>query len=428
MDVTEDWKRLQARFVAARRATESICEPLQLEDYVVQTCDDVSPIKWHLAHTSWFFETFLLKAFVPGYESTEPKYAELFNSYYNSVGPQFFRPNRGTLSRPTVDEIKQYRRMVTGHILELPRDILDQNHIEISNRLELGINHEQQHQELMLMDLKHIFGSNPLFPVYQDQTDWPQAKATNGKWHKFDGGLSEAGRKHEGFAFDNERPRHRVFLEPFGLFSELVTQGDFLNFIEDGGYKNHALWLSDGWEQVQEKSWSHPMYWHRNDASDWKVMTLSGLKELDLDAPVCHVSFFEADAYARWSGYRLPTEFEWEYVASHPDAANAPSGSLFEDGLFHPIGKASDKPDAIHHMQGEVWEWTSSSYCPYPGYEPNPGALGEYNGKFMNGQRVLRGGSCATSAEHLRRSYRNFFQPEKQWAFSGIRLAQGQLQ
>jgi ergothioneine biosynthesis protein EgtB len=425
MEATVDSEPLEARFEAVRRLSEDICAPLEIEDYVVQTCPDVSPIKWHLAHTSWFFETFILAPFVPGFESPNSKYAELFNSYYHSVGSQFSRPHRGTLARPTVKEIMDYRRFITQKMLEIPRAIFENKQADIASRWELGIHHEQQHQELMLMDLKHIFANNPLLPAYRNLQDWPKAKSVKSTWCEFDGGLGSVGHALSSFAFDNERPEHRVFLEPYALCSELVTQGQFLAFIEDGGYQDHRLWLSDGWDQVQSGGDRHPMYWHRMDDADWKVMTMYGLQELDHNAPVCHVSFFEADAYARWAGHRLPTEFEWEQAAQSSGAHASIAGTLFEDGIFHPVGKPPAEKSPMRHMLGEVWEWTSSAYSPYPGYQPGAGALGEYNGKFMNAQRVLRGGSCVTSQDHLRLSYRNFFQPDKQWQFSGIRLARG---
>ena len=407
-----------------RAKSLELCRPLSTEDYVVQTSPDVSPAKWHLAHTSWFFETFLLKPYSPGYRSPNPRFSELFNSYYNTVGPQFARPHRGTLSRPTVDEVVAYRTVVTEAMVNLLQLASHNKMGEIQRRTTLGIHHEQQHQELMLTDLKHCFGHNPLLPAYRPGVTLPKSTARTKAWVHFDGGLIEQGYSGNLFHFDNESPRHRVYLEPFALHNNLVTQGEFLAFIEDDGYRRHELWLSDGWDWVQTGSQRAPLYWHTQDGNP-EVMTLYGLQAFDPHAPVCHVSFFEADAYARWAGARLPTETEWEYAAESCSADSADTGLLMEDDLFHPVGKAVSPQVRLNHLLGEVWEWTSSAYTPYPNYQADTGALGEYNGKFMNGQRVLRGGSCATSRTHLRTTYRNFFQADKQWQFTGLRLAKG---
>ncbi|MEE2904636.1 MAG: ergothioneine biosynthesis protein EgtB [Myxococcota bacterium] len=416
---------LSARFRRVRELSEELVDPLETEDFVVQTCADVSPMKWHLAHTSWFFETFVLQVYIPEYKSFHPKYSDLFNSYYNSVGAQFFRPNRGTLSRPTVKEVMTYREMITSQTIELLTSLSQEILHEVSARIELGINHEQQHQELMLTDLKHIFGQNPLLPSYVASDEWRSASYVQPQWREFDGGLISIGHSGDDFSFDNERPQHQVYLESFELCTELVSQGDFLEFMQAGGYENHALWLSDGWELVQNEQWQHPLYWQKTNHDDWQVMTLCGLKPLDRNSPVCHLSFFEADAYARWRGCRLPTEAEWEHASVQANGLPSSVGTLLEDKIFHPVGKRSKDESMLNHMYGEVWEWTSSAYTAYPGYQPGTGALGEYNGKFMNAQRVLRGGSCVTSNDHLRTSYRNFFQPEKRWQFSGLRLARG---
>ena len=425
MDKPASLDRLRARFHRVRSLSEELVETLEIEDFVVQTCADVSPMKWHLAHTSWFFETFVLQVYDNSYRTPNSKYGELFNSYYNSVGPQFSRPNRGTLSRPTVSEVMAYREIVTSKTTEFLEGLPEELTQDVSTRIELGINHEQQHQELMLTDIKHVFGQNPLLPSYVSREEFPAADPVTPQWCEFEGGLCDMGYSGDGFSFDNECPQHTVFLQPYALCTELVTQGEFLEFMDAGGYANHSLWLSDGWDRVQNEQWTHPLYWHKKNQDEWFVMTLSGLKKLDPNAPVCHLSFFEADAYARWRGCRLPTESEWEHAAVKNGGVASSKGTLLEDKIYHPVGKTTKNDLRMRHLFGEVWEWTSSAYTPFPGYRAGPGALGEYNGKFMNAQRVLRGGSCASSLEHLRPSYRNFFQPEKRWQFSGLRLARG---
>jgi len=320
-----------------------------------------------------------------------------------------------------------YRQIITTETLHLLTRLPKEFRHEVATRIELGLNHEQQHQELMLTDLKHVFGQNPLLPSYVSRDEWPCATFVEPQWRQFGGGLISIGHSGDGFSFDNERPQHQVYLESFELCSELVTQGDFLEFIQAGGYSNHALWLSDGWDIVQNEQWQHPLYWQKSTHNDWKVMTLCGLKDLNHHAPVCHLSFFEADAYARWRGCRLPTEAEWEYASIQTNGLSSSIGTLLDDKIFHPVGKRNKGESILNNMYGEVWEWTSSAYTAYPGYQPGTGALGEYNGKFMNAQRVLRGGSCVTSYAHLRTSYRNFFQPEKRWQFSGLRLARGKV-
>jgi len=410
---------LAKRYRAVRAASLALADPLSAEDCALQSMPDASPTKWHLAHTSWYFETFVLAA-SPGHRPFDPDFAYLFNSYYNSVGDQYARPHRGLLSRPTLDAVRAYREHVDAQVLAL----LERNALDPAARgvLRLGTHHEQQHQELILTDLKHLFGANPTGPVYRDSAARPLERppaAGPASFAAFPGGLHEVGHADPSFAFDNEAPRHRVHLEPFALASRPVSNRDYLAFIEDGGYRDPAPWLSDGWTAVQQRGWEAPLYWRRSDDGDgWETLTLGGVRPLDPDSPVTHVSYYEADAYARWAGARLPTEAEWEVAA-----ADAPvSGNFVESGALHPLpAPASGGP--LRQLFGDVWEWTASAYGPYPGFRPPRGALGEYNGKFMSGQMVLRGGSCASPADHLRASYRNFFYPDARWQFSGIRLA-----
>ena len=412
---------LLARYRAVRAFTQNLCAPLVIEDYVVQSMPDASPVKWHLAHTSWFFETFVLKPSAAGYRLFDPAYEVLFNSYYNSVGEQFPRSHRGLLSRPTVDEVRHYRSHVDAAILAL----LDGRHASLDNAtgavIELGLQHEQQHQELILTDLKHLFSINPLHPVYRPRPGStrgaPQAPGSPA-WAPFAGGLYEVGHGGTGFAFDNETPRHRVFLEPFALAARLVTTGEFAAFIDDGGYERPELWLSDGWDAARREGWEAPLYWTPQGKS-WTVFTLAGLRALDPAEPVCHVSYYEADAFARWVGARLPSEAEWEVAASSVPIA----GNFVEAGGFHPAALAAGSPPGAMQLFGDVWEWTQSPYTPYPGYRQPQGAFGEYNAKFMSSQMVLRGGSCVSPQSHLRASYRNFFPPGARWQFTGLRLA-----
>lgn len=400
------------RFERVRALSETLCAPLQTEDYVIQSMPDVSPPKWHLAHVSWFFEAFLLKPFLPGYRELDPRYDHLFNSYYETHGKPFPRPRRGLLSRPTVSEIYRYRGHVDAAMGELLERPPAEHAAEIARRLELGLQHEQQHQELLLMDILHILAQNPLQPAYRE--DLPNsAGASPGerRWLEFSGGLRRIGHAGDGFAFDCERPRHQRYLEDFRLASRPVNGAEYLAFIADGGYARPELWLADGWKQVCEAGWQAPLYW-QHEHGHWLEMTLGGLRPLDPYAPVCHISFFEADAYARWAGARLPDEAEWEVAAQ-----DAPvHGNFLESGYLHPV--AGDG-----RWYGDVWEWTASAYRPYPGFRPLPGSLGEYNGKFMCGQMVLRGGSCATPRGHVRASYRNFFYPAMRWPFAGLRMA-----
>jgi ergothioneine biosynthesis protein EgtB len=428
-DLLADYRRV-------RGATEALCEPLETEDYVVQSMADVSPTKWHLAHTTWFFETFLLRPHLAGYTPVHPRYEFLFNSYYNAVGPQFSRPRRGLLSRPTVGEIYAYRRHVDAQMEELLTAETPPADASLPELLRVGLNHEQQHQELLLTDIKHVLSVNPLQPAYREPANDEDADATVTdaaaaplRWLDQPGGLVEIGRDADGaaadaFAYDNETPQHRVWLEPFALASRPVTCGEYLAFMADGGYERPELWLSEGWDAVRSRGWRAPLYWEERDGR-WFVFTLTGARPVRAAEPVCHVSHFEADAYARWAGARLPGEGEWEIVAAAHGGAPT-TGTFVEDGRWHPCpapSPATEAPDTPVQLLGDVWEWTRSPYVAYPGYRTPPGALGEYNAKFMSSQLVLRGGSCATPRDHVRATYRNFFPPDARWQFSGFRLA-----
>ncbi len=399
-----------------RERSHEICAPLETEDYVIQTFPDVSPPKWHLAHTSWFFETFLLTPYASRYAPFHPAFAYLFNSYYETVGTFWPRPQRGLLARPTVREIYDYRAHVDEAMVRLLESADESQWPAINARVTLGLNHEQQHQELLLTDIKHIFAHNPLHPVYRETPSSPAVPIPALNWNDMPGGLVEVGSDGAGFAFDNESPRHKVYLEPFHLASRLVTNGEYLQFMEDGGYTQAQHWLSDGWAAVKQRGWRSPLYWERRD-DEWWQMTLSGLRPLSRDEPVCHVSFYEADAYARWAGRRLPTEMEWEMAAVRVPVA----GNLYDGGNLHPRPAQGD--GTLLQLYGDVWEWTQSPYTAYPGYRAPAGALGEYNGKFMCNQLVLRGGSCVTPDDHIRPTYRNFFFGPDRWQFTGIRLA-----
>ncbi|MEL6184165.1 MAG: ergothioneine biosynthesis protein EgtB [Myxococcota bacterium] len=398
-----------------RGATEALCAPLTTEDHVVQAMPDASPPKWHLAHTTWFFDTFILD----GATAPDPAYAYLFNSYYQGVGPQFPRAHRGTLSRPTVAEVRAWRERVDAEILErMASGRFEARGLEL---IELGLHHEQQHQELLVVDLKSALLLNPMDTPIVACPAAPDASPPEG-FVDVQGGLVEVGHGGSGFAFDNEGPRHRTFLEDYRLARSLVTNREYVAFVEDGGYRRPELWLSDGWYEVQAQGWEAPLYWERQDGGGWIERTLGGRRALPLHAPVTHVSTFEADAFARWRGARLPTEFEWEHAAARAQPAR--DGTFLEDGALHPEGRATGAHGEFNHLLGEVWEHTASAYRPYPGFVAPEGAVGEYNGKFMNAQYVLRGGSAATPRDHVRLTYRNFFYPDKRWVFTGIRLAE----
>jgi ergothioneine biosynthesis protein EgtB len=410
--------RLLSRFHQVRSFTDSLCRDLESEDYVVQSMADVSPTKWHFAHTTWFFETFILKKWVARYQPEVPEYAYLFNSYYNAAGDMHRRDLRGLISRPTVEETRRYRASIDSHIDDLLSDADEKLLDEIEPLIVLGIHHEQQHQELLVTDIKHVFAQNPLHPIFRERKiDIVALKPAPLSFVEFDEAVVEIGHDGNGFSYDNEGPRHRALVLPFSLATRPITNGEYIAFIEDRGYARSEFWLSLGWTTLNEQRWQAPLYWEQRDGVWWNF-TLSGFRPVDEAELVTHVSYFEADAFANWSKARLPTEFEWERAAT-----NAPvEGNFVENERFHPqAGAAQDRQ--LTQMFGDVWEWTRSSYSPYPGFRAEAGALGEYNGKFMCNQYVLRGGSCATSQTHIRRTYRNFFQPEKRWQFNGIRLA-----
>ena len=405
-----------ARFAVCRARSEALATPLLPEDQVVQSMPDVSPTKWHLAHVTWFWETFLLAPHLAGYCVFDPAYNHLFNSYYEAVGPRHPRPARGLLSRPGVAEIARYRAHVTAAMERLIAAADAATFAAVAPLIELGIAHEEQHQELTLMDIKHVFAQNPLQPAYKSVAPKPARAAPALEWQPFAGGLVEVGHDGGAFAFDNEGPRHKVWLEPFRLATRLVTNGEYLAFVADGGYRRPEFWLSDGWAAVNAASWQAPLYWHQ-DGDRWFEFTLAGLAPLGPFAPVVHVSHYEADAFARWAGRRLPTEAEWETVA-----AGVPvEGNFLDSDALHPRVATGE---GLQQIFGDCWEWTQSAYASYPGFRAPDGALGEYNGKFMSGQMVLRGGCAVTPSGHVRASYRNFFPPAARWCFGGIRLAE----
>jgi ergothioneine biosynthesis protein EgtB len=417
--VLVDAQALLEQYQATRRFSEKICEPLVPEDYVIQTMPEASPTKWHMAHTTWFFETFVLKPHNSNHHPMHPQYAFLFNSYYNAAGKMHSRPQRGLISRPTVKATFEYRKHVDSAVQKLLEDANEHTLQTAAPLITLGINHEQQHQELMLTDIKHVFWMNPLRPAYRDYVHPAGAAPPHIRWRNFQEGTYKVGYENGGFCFDNETPQHRVFLNAFSLATRLVTNAEYLAFIEDKGYQRPELWLSLGWNTIQERQWTAPLYWEKIENAWWQ-MTLSGMRKVQPYEPVCALSYFEADAFARWSKARLPTEAEWE-VAS---AGVRVEGNFAESEFFHPTPpQESSLSDELQQMFGDVWQWTQSSYSPYPGYQPVAGALGEYNGKFMCNQYVLRGASCATPESHARRTYRNFFPPDARWQFSGIRLA-----
>jgi ergothioneine biosynthesis protein EgtB len=446
---------LSARYKAVRLGTQQLCRPLSPEDMMVQSCAEASPVKWHLAHTSWFFETFVLREFVAGYQPFHPEFRWLFNSYYNSLGDMPEKRLRASFSRPPLEDILGYRSHVDAAMLALMQYPLED---EASRRIALGLEHEQQHQELIATDIKHALFTNPLHPAYLEEKVRGRLDtiAPPLEWVDFAPGLAEIGltldpASTDTFAFDNETPQHPVYLSPFRLATRLVTCAEYLAFIEQNGYSRPELWLSEGWTMMRAEGWQAPLYWQHdnNTNSGWSIYTMHGFRSLDdlSETPVCHLSFFEADAYARWAGHRLPTEFEWEHAthqlsvlrkevdsqpallthpkietAKKPGALASVAANLLETGNLHP-SPARGFP-GLQQIFGDVWEWTASGYTGYPGYKPLPGALGEYNGKFMSSQIVLRGGSCVTPATHIRGTYRNFFSPGTRWQFSGLRLAQ----
>ncbi len=407
------------RFAQVRQRTEALAAPLSPEDQTLQSMPDASPTKWHRAHTTWFFETFLLLPHLPGYNAFHPQFGYLFNSYYEAVGPRHPRPQRGMLSRPGVEAIAAYRRHVDEAMARLIGTLGAASWRGLAPLVELGLNHEEQHQELILMDIKHAFSLNALEPAYAPPRLFERRDAAPVTFLAGPSGLAAIGHAGADFAFDNEGPRHQAWLVPYRLASRPVTCGDYLAFIAADGYSRPELWLSDGWATVRREGWTAPLYWRCDDGA-WSAFTLSGRRRLDEAEPVCHVSYYEADAYARWAGKRLPTEAEWEAAAA---AAAVPlDGNLMDQGIYHPVPTASG--EGLAQMVGDVWEWTQSPYVAYPGYRPSAGAVGEYNGKFMVNQMVLRGGAAVTPPGHVRITYRNFFPAGARWAFAGIRLAE----
>lgn len=421
-------EQLKSYFRETRNQTESLCQSLNKEDFVPQPITDVSPPKWHLAHTSWFFEAFILRDYKKGYQDFHPQYNFLFNSYYQNVGDQWDRQQRGFLSRPTVDDIYEFRHAVNDRMEDLIEKVNDQDWQSFHDLVVLGCNHEQQHQELLATDIKYILSMSPVFQSYTDKNPFDKGfKNPDYKKQDFinvEGGLHEVGYNGDGFHMDNEEPLHKEYLKDFRIMNRLVTNGEFLEFVEDGGYEDFNYWLDDGWTELSNGEWNGPLYWRKVDGK-WHELTLAGWQPLKLDAPVTHVNFYEAEAYASWAGKRLPSEFEWEVAASQtsPDES---TGNFVDNGYFHPIpaDPKDNSENLLRQIYGDNWEWTYSSYLPYPGFKPAPGALGEYNGKFMINQMVLRGGSVATPQNHFRKTYRNFFPPKTQFQFSGIRLAE----
>ena len=409
---------LLAKYRTVRSVTEELTEPLETEDYIIQAMENVSPTKWHLAHVSWFFEAFVLKKAYQQYQSLHPQYHHLFNSYYLQTGEPFTRHHRGLITRPTVAETYEFRSYVDDQMEQLFTDLSDTEFAEIAPVIEIGLNHEQQHQELIVTDIKYNLSRNPLAPVYKNRSlGYNGIETPQMGWNRFEEGLYEIGFEGEGFSYDNEHPRHKRYLQSYEIGNRLVTNEEYLAFMEDGGYQDSALWLSDGYAAIEQHGWQAPLYWNKLDGA-WMQYTLSGMREVHPAEPVTHISYYEADAFARWYGARLANEAEWEVASETAPIA----GNFVDERNFHPM-PLTESGDGLHQLFGDTWEWTQSAYDPYPGYEPLPGALGEYNGKFMCSQYVLRGGSCATSQNHTRRTYRNFFYPDARWQFSGIRLA-----
>lgn len=411
-------QELLSKYAIIREKTEQICQPLLTEDYVIQSMTDVSPPKWHLAHTTWFFETFLLVPYLKGYRPFHPQFRMLFNSYYNDVGKQHPREQRGLLSRPSVKTIYDYRLRVNEMLSDFIMNCGSTELATLSPIVFLGLQHEQQHQELLLMDIKHNFYIDPSFPAYQSTKSKVTSNNCRGlSFSDVEAGTIEIGYAGAAFCFDNELPCHKYYLKSYAIANRLITNGEYLEFILCGGYQNPSYWLADGWDIVTKNKWNHPLYWQYIDGH-WYIFTLSGLQTLEPDEPVSHVSYYEADAFARWSGKRLPSEPEWEHFVMSQDLKITP-GNFLDQLFMHPRPSSQE---AENQFFGDLWEWTATPYGPYPGFKPFE-VFGEYNGKFMNNQMVLRGGSCITPKDHIRATYRNFFQPEKRWQFSGIRLA-----
>lgn len=432
--VQDSGERLLEHYRNTRATSLHLCRTMKPEDFVIQSMPDVSPTKWHLAHTAWFFEVFILLQHYKGYKSPGKLFSYLFNSYYNAMGQQFCRPRRGQISRPTVDEVYAYRSHVDEKMTELLANLDGNPEADRIRELTvLGMNHEQQHQELLVTDIKHVFFMNPLYPALYEDFDGGKAPAAaapgQARWVGFEGGLEEIGYTGDGFHFDNEKPIHSYYLNPYEISSRLVTNGQFLEFIEDRGYQRDDLWLSLGWatlkehrgKELEHERFDRPLYWTKTE-DGWMQFTLSGLKPLDLQEPVTHISYYEADAFARWAGARLPTEFEWETAARSQPVGG---GNFQESGRMHPapLSGEAEQEGPLHQLYGDVWEFTQSAYQPYPGFKATEGAVGEYNGKFMANQIVLRGGSCATPRNHIRPTYRNFFYADNKWQFMGLRLA-----
>ena len=424
---SDDRDRLKANYRDVRGQTMLLAAPLSPEDQTVQTMPNVSPTKWHLAHTSWFFETFMLKPFLPSYEEKFASFDYLFNSYYEQIGPKWPRPQRGLLSRPSVSEIQDYRLYIDQSMARLIEEASSKNWEEISSLLLLGFNHEWQHQELLLTDIKHVIAHNPLRPLIYPKAEEENITPHPAKWITFEGGVKTLGGGGGGggartFSFDNEMPEHQKLIPPFELSETLVTNRDYLDFIEDGGYNDPALWLSDGWEQKNKEQWAAPLYWRQDKHQGWMEFTLSGEESLHDAAPVVHLSYYEASAYAVWRQKRLPREEEIE-IASKTMPISGNLGRMIKEGVVQAVHPAPAQGEGLRQLYGDVWEWTQSPYIAYPGYRAAKGPIGEYNGKFMCNQFVLKGGSCATAAGQMRASYRNFFPPDARWQFSGLRLA-----
>jgi len=405
---------IRDKFHSVRGLSDRLITPLSAEDACVQSMPDASPAKWHLAHVTWFFETFVLESLEPNFQPFHPSYRKMFNSYYNAVGAQHPRPERGMLTRPTLPEVIEYRHNVDDRI----QKIIDRANQNVLATIELGCHHEQQHQELLLMDIKHLLSLNPLYPPYLGCQTRIAQPAVERRWVACPGGLLTVGHDDTSFRFDNETPPHKVWIEPFSLDSRPISNGEYLDFVSDGGYQTPTMWLADGWATIQEKRWRSPLYW-REIEGEWFEFTLGGLESLDLNAPVCHLSHYEADAFCNWAGARLPTEFEWETIATDEPVV----GNFLGSGHLHPRRHGSANGRELLQIYGDVWEWTRSAYLPYRGFTAASGAIGEYNGKFMSNQVVLKGGSCTTPKGHVRATYRNFFYPHHRWQFSGIRLA-----